>query len=252
MDASMAPLSNDEDVSSFVYVVDHEPGRTGIRMAGPTSLAPPQGTWYPRCKRVIDIVGALALLILLLPLFVVVALLIRATSPGPMLFRQRRIGQHCQPFTMYKFRSMRGDADQRVHQEAVRRYIAGEKLAGEGVRAAYKLANDSRITPVGAILRKTSIDELPQLFNVLCGHMSLVGPRPALAYEVVRYSPEEFLRLSVPQGMTGLWQVKGRGRVTWQEALALDVTYVHSCSFATDCKILLLTIPTLIFARGGA
>lgn len=250
----MAPLS-DEDASPFLLAgeqVEHRVGRTAIRVAGAIGLAPAQRAWYPRCKRVIDVAGALVLLILLLPLFVAVALLIRVTSPGPILFRQRRMGQHCQPFTMYKFRSMRVGADPRIHQEAVSRYIAGEKLAGDGVRAAYKLANDTRVTPVGAVLRKTSIDELPQLFNVLCGHMSLVGPRPALAYEIVRYSPEEFLRLSVPQGLTGLWQVKGRGRVTWKEAVALDVEYVHSCSFTTDCKILLLTIPTLVFARGGA
>jgi lipopolysaccharide/colanic/teichoic acid biosynthesis glycosyltransferase len=146
---------------------------------------------------------------------------------------------------------MKVDADPRVHVEATLRYVRGEKLTADN-RAMYKLVRDPRITRVGAVLRKTSIDELPQLFNVLRGDMSLVGPRPPLPYEVSLYSPRERMRLSVPQGMTGLWQVKGRSRVPYKEALALDVDYVRRRSFVLDCKILLLTVPTLLFARGGA
>jgi lipopolysaccharide/colanic/teichoic acid biosynthesis glycosyltransferase len=203
-------------------------------------------------KRILDVVMAVVLLLLLLPLLGVVALLIRLTSPGPVLFRQQRVGQGGRLFIMYKFRSMVVDADPRIHEEAVNSYRLGQKLADHNPALAYKLVADPRVTRVGALLRKTSLDELPQLFNVIRGDMSLVGPRPALPYEVAGYTAHELLRLSVPQGMTGLWQVKGRSRVSYAAALGLDVEYARRCSFALDCTILLLTIPTLIFARGGA
>jgi lipopolysaccharide/colanic/teichoic acid biosynthesis glycosyltransferase len=169
-----------------------------------------------------------------------------------VLFRQQRVGQGGRLFIIYKFRSMVVDADPRVHEEAMNRYRLGQKLAEHSPALAYKLVADPRVTRVGALLRKTSLDELPQLFNVIRGDMSLVGPRPALPYEVACYTAHELLRLSVPQGMTGLWQVKGRSRVSYTEAFALDVEYARRCSFALDCTILLMTIPTLVFARGGA
>lgn len=215
-------------------------------------LAFPAGTWYPRLKRAMDVVIAVVLVIALLPLMGVVALLIRLTSPGPALFRQERVKQGGRSFTMYKFRSMTVDADPRIHEEAARHYARGEKLTADNPVMHYKLVGDPRVTRVGAVLRKTSIDELPQLFNVIRGDMSLVGPRPPLPYEAALYAPRERLRLSVPQGMTGLWQVKGRSRVPYKEALALDVEYARRRSLALDCKIILLTIPTLLFARGGA
>lgn len=215
-------------------------------------LAFPAGPWYPRLKRAMDVVIAVVLVIALLPLMGVVALLIRLTSPGPALFRQERIKQGGRSFTMYKFRSMTVDADPRIHEEAAHHFARGEKLTADNPVMHYKLVGDPRVTRVGAVLRKTSIDELPQLFNVIRGDMSLVGPRPPLPYEAALYSPRERRRLSVPQGMTGLWQVKGRSRVPYKEALALDVEYARRCSFALDCKIILLTVPTLLFARGGA
>jgi lipopolysaccharide/colanic/teichoic acid biosynthesis glycosyltransferase len=168
------------------------------------------------------------------------------------LFRQQRVGQGGHLFIICKFRSMVVDADPRVHEEAVNSYRLGQKLAEHSPALAYKLVTDPRVTRVGALLRKTSLDELPQLFNVIRGDMSLIGPRPALPYEVACYTAHELRRLSVPQGMTGLWQVKGRSRVSYAEALALDVEYARRCSFVLDCTILLLTIPTLVFARGGA
>jgi lipopolysaccharide/colanic/teichoic acid biosynthesis glycosyltransferase len=131
----------------------------------------------------------------------------------------------------------------------VNSYRLGQKLAEHSPALAYKLVADPRVTRVGALLRKTSLDELPQLFNVIRGDMSLVGPRPALPYEVACYTAHELLRLSVPQGMTGLWQVKGRSRLSYTEAFALDVAYARRCSFALDCTILLMTIPTLASAR---
>jgi lipopolysaccharide/colanic/teichoic acid biosynthesis glycosyltransferase len=199
-----------------------------------------------------DMVIAVVLVIVLLPLLFAVALLIQLTSPGRALFRQERIKQDGASFTMYKFRSMRVDADPQVHLEAIQRYFDGAQLARDDPGLNYKLTQDNRITRVGVFLRRTSIDELPQLFNVIRGDMSLVGPRPALPYEVARYSERDLLRLAVPQGMTGLWQVKGRSCMSYEEALALDVEYAQACSWLLDCKILLLTIPTLLLARGGA
>jgi lipopolysaccharide/colanic/teichoic acid biosynthesis glycosyltransferase len=232
----------------------------GLSIAGAayqqdTVLVPgtsPARTSYVRMKRILDVVIAVVLLLLLLPLLGVVALVIRLTSPGPVLFRQQRVGQGGRLFIMYKFRSMVVDADPRVHEEAAKSYRLGQTLAEHSPALAYKLVGDPRVTRLGALLRKTSVDELPQLFNVIRGDMSLIGPRPALPYEVACYTAHELLRLSVPQGMTGLWQVKGRSHVSYAEALALDVEYARLCSFALDCKILLLTIPTLVFARGGA
>lgn len=215
-------------------------------------VAYPTRSVYPYAKRTLDVVAAAVLMVLLLPLIIVTALLVRFTSPGPVLFRQQRVGRHERPFTMYKFRSMIADADPRVHEEAIARYFQGEELAQGDQRVRYKLVSDPRITPLGRILRKTSIDELPQLFNVLRGDMSLVGPRPPLPYEVAHYSSYERVRLTVPQGLTGLWQVKGRSRLSRHDAFALDVEYARTCSFALDCKILLLTVPTLLFAVGGA
>ena len=208
-------------------------------------------SFYPWAKRAFDLAIALLLVVLLLPLLLAVVVLVRATSEGPAIFRQERIAKDGRPFILYKFRSMTVDADPRIHQAAIERYIRGDELAADDHTFRFKLASDPRVTRVGAVLRKTSIDELPQLFNVIRGDMSLVGPRPALSYEIARYSQEALVRLSVPQGITGLWQVRGRSRVTWDEAIALDIAYVARRSFIMDCKILFLTIPAVIFGRGG-
>lgn len=217
-----------------------------------TDLVQPASVLYSATKRLVDLFAALLLVIILLPALLLIGITVRMSSPGPILFRQARVGKDGRTFTLYKFRSMRADADPHVHEEAVARYFDGECIATGNSKAPYKLVHDSRITPFGSLLRKTSLDELPQLFNVIRGDMAIVGPRPALGYEVARYSDRELLRLAVPQGMTGLWQVKGRGRMGCREALALDLEYVRRRSLWLDLQIVLLTIPTVVLRCGAA
>ncbi len=196
-------------------------------------------------KRVIDVAGSLVGLFLFAPLFTVIILAIKLTSKGPVLFRQTRIGQYGVPFTFIKFRSMQVNNDSAVHKEYVRQLIAGQaenQASGESGDVVYKLTGDSRITPVGRFLRRTSLDELPQLLNVLVGDMSLVGPRPPIAYEVEAYDVWHRSRLlEAKPGITGLWQVNGRSRVTFDEMVRLDLRYARTWSPWLDIKILLLT-----------
>ena len=206
-------------------------------------------------KRLIDVLGSLLLLALLSPVFLVVAAAIKLTSRGPVLFQQKRIGQLGTPFTFLKFRSMYTNNDSSEHKEYVRQLIAGqaEKKAangsGEGV---FKLTNDPRITPVGRILRRSSLDELPQLINVLRGEMSLVGPRPPVPYEVEAYATWHRRRLlEAKPGITGLWQVEGRSRVEFDDMVRLDLRYARDCSPLLDLKILLQT-PKAVMSGDGA
>jgi lipopolysaccharide/colanic/teichoic acid biosynthesis glycosyltransferase len=206
-------------------------------------------------KRVMDIVGSTLALIICSPLFVLAALAIKVTSKGPVLFRQQRVGQHGRRFTFLKFRSMRIVNDSSVHREYVTKLIAGqadrEVAAGDGA-AVYKLTNDSRITRVGKVLRRTSLDELPQLLNVLNGEMSLVGPRPAIPYELAAYETWHRRRvLEVKPGITGSWQVNGRSRVKFDEMVRLDLQYARYWSPWTDISILLRT-PRAVFKGDGA
>jgi lipopolysaccharide/colanic/teichoic acid biosynthesis glycosyltransferase len=196
-------------------------------------------------KRTIDVVGSALLLILLFPLFVVIAAAVKATSRGPVFFRQQRVGQYGRRFTFLKFRSMRDRNDQSVHMQYVQQMIAGnaERVSaekdGEGV---YKLVADPRITRVGKFLRRTSLDELPQFFNVLKGDMSLVGPRPPIPYELAAYQTWHRRRvLDVKPGITGLWQVTGRSRVSFDEMVRLDLHYAKFWSPWLDLKILMRT-----------
>ena len=195
-------------------------------------------------KRLIDLTGASVLLMILMPLFLAIALAVKATSRGPLLFRQERVGQNGRPFIFFKFRSMYVNNDDREHREYVSRLIAGQAqavLPRGGSQSVYKLANDSRITPLGKFLRRASLDELPQLFNVLLGDMALVGPRPPLPYELAICQPWHHRRLLVKPGMTGLWQVKGRSRVSFEEMVRMDLHYARTWSPWLDLKILLLT-----------
>jgi lipopolysaccharide/colanic/teichoic acid biosynthesis glycosyltransferase len=198
-----------------------------------------------RLSRLIDVVGALVLLTLLGPPMLLIAALVRLTSPGPALFRQARVGYRQRPFVMLKFRSMYVDCPDAVHRDYVRRMLAGEdpREAGTGM---YKLARDRRITPLGRFLRATSLDELPQLINVLRGEMALVGPRPALAWEVELYQPHHYERFDAVPGITGLWQVSGRSRLTMTEALELDVEYVRRRTLVLDLWILVHTLPAVL------
>jgi exopolysaccharide biosynthesis polyprenyl glycosylphosphotransferase len=195
-------------------------------------------------KRVLDVVGALVLLILLAPLLLLIALAVRLDSPGPALFRQTRAGRHGRPFQMLKFRSMYVDADERVHAAYMRERIRhGLPL--------FKLQHDPRITRVGRWLRATSLDELPQLINVLRGEMSLVGPRPALPYEVELYDDQVRRRLEVLPGITGLAQVCSRGRGTLSEYTRYDLEYVERRSLWLDLWILARTIPAVLRREGA-
>lgn len=171
----------------------------------------------------------------------VIAALIRLDSPGPRLFRQERIGQDGKPFVMLKFRSMYHGSSTEQHRQAVSDWFAGTPGP-----SGYKSDHDPRVTRVGRVLRALSLDELPQLFNVVKGDMSLVGPRPSLAYERAEYCDWYFEREAVPPGMTGLWQVSGRERLSAAEMVALDVKYVRTCSPWLDLKVLARTVPTVL------
>jgi len=197
--------------------------------------------FYYRAKRMMDIAGALLGLILFAPLFVIVAILIKLESPrGPVFFRQTRIGKDGKPFLMYKFRSMVPDAEAKLPELLSRNEIEG---------AMFKIKDDPRITRVGRIIRKTSIDELPQLINVLKGEMSLVGPRPPLPREVEQYTEYDKLRLTVPGGCTGLWQVSGRNRLNFRQMVELDLEYIRNQSIAQDLKIIFKTFKLLLGAK---
>jgi lipopolysaccharide/colanic/teichoic acid biosynthesis glycosyltransferase len=200
--------------------------------------------------RLLDVSIAGLLLVSLAPLMAVLALLVRATSPGPALFRQTRIGYLEKPFVIFKFRTMYDKSDDRVHREYVSRMLLDRQHAQRGPNGLFKLGQDPRITRIGHFLRRTSLDELPQLINVLRGEMALVGPRPALPWEVKLYTQEHRIRFQVKPGMTGLWQVRGRSRLDMNEALDLDMQYVQRCSLALNLWILAMTLPALF--RGGA
>lgn len=196
-------------------------------------------------KRAMDIAVASLLLLIFLPACLLIAFAIKITSKGPVLFRQERVGQYGRRFRFLKFRSMYVNSDSRVHQEYVEKLIAGnvERVSAScNGQAVYKLANDKRITPLGRFLRQTSLDELPQFVNVICGEMSLVGPRPPLPYELAAYQTWHRGRLlQVKPGITGLWQVTGRSRVGFDEMVRLDLQYATSWTPWLDIKILFLT-----------
>lgn len=206
-------------------------------------------------KRVIDIMGSGALLLLFGPVLAAIAIAIKLTSKGPVIFRQERLGQFGARFKCLKFRTMYTNNDPKIHQEFVQKFIAGQKDAknGSGENAAvFKITNDPRVTAVGRFLRKTSLDEFPQFWNVLCGEMSLVGPRPPVPYEFQVYDTWHRRRvLEVKPGVTGLWQVSGRSRTSFDDMVRLDVRYSQSWSLGLDIKILLAT-PRAVLGGDGA
>jgi lipopolysaccharide/colanic/teichoic acid biosynthesis glycosyltransferase len=203
-----------------------------------------------RGKRVLDLAVTCPLLLLSAPLMIGVTVLIRLTSRGPALIRQIRIGQNERPFTMFKFRTMYRDADDAPLRQMNIRELLGdpEPATSDGV---FKLEADQRITKVGRLLRRFSVDELPQLFNVLRGEMSLVGPRPSLPWEVELFTPEQRRRHECPPGITGLWQVSGRNRLSMPEMLALDLVYTRSRSLRLDLWILWRTPRAVLFDRAA-
>jgi lipopolysaccharide/colanic/teichoic acid biosynthesis glycosyltransferase len=206
-------------------------------------------------KRVIDVLASTVLLILLLPVFAAIAAAIKLTSQGPVLFRQERMGQFGKRFQFLKFRSMYLNNAPTIHQEYVREFIAGKNTAKPSdskQSTVYKITNDPRVTPVGRFLRKTSLDELPQFWNVLIGEMSLVGPRPPVPYEYAVYEHWHRRRvLEVQPGITGLWQVSGRSRTTFDEMVRLDLRYATTWSLWLDFKILLATPKAVLSSKGA-
>jgi len=204
-------------------------------------------------KRMLDIVGSLALLIVLSPVLALIAVLVKLTSSGPVFFRQDRVGASLKPFTMLKFRTMRVDADHEMHRQFVTEFInAGADASPTADNGLFKIVNDPRVTSVGGALRKSSLDELPQLWNVLRGDMSLVGPRPPLSYEVEQYKRWHYRRvLEAKPGITGLWQVAGRSQTNFDDMVRLDLHYVQNQSAWTDIKILLATPRAVISGKGA-
>jgi lipopolysaccharide/colanic/teichoic acid biosynthesis glycosyltransferase len=217
--------------------------------AGSAPPGPPTrvvGSW---AKRSLDIIVSGLLILALWPVWLVVAILIRREDNGPVLFHQQRVGLGGRHFEMLKFRSMRVGGDDSALRELVEDALSGQRA--QATNGSFKLEADPRITRVGRVLRATSLDELPQLFNVLRGEMSLVGPRPALQWEMERFPPKFHRRTHVPPGMTGLWQVSGRSRVDTVRMLQYDLEYVDRSSFWLDVSILCRTIPTVVRGDGA-
>ncbi len=211
--------------------------------------------WQLVIKRLIDIAGALFALIIFSPLMLLIAAAIKFTSKGPLLFKQERVGYQGKKFPFLKFRSMYTDCDESFHREYVKKLIQGkhnEINMGSDDQPCYKIKNDPRITPLGRLLRKSSMDELPQFFNVLMGHMSLVGPRPPIPYELANYQNWHMKRiLDVKPGITGLWQVKGRSLTTFDEMVRMDLHYVKNWDLWLDIKILFSTVKVVLTGRGA-
>lgn len=218
-------------------------------LAPRNSLSKP-GRGREAAKRALDVVLALALLAVSAPVLLLLWCLVRLTSAGPAFFRQERIGLGMKPFTMLKLRSMYVDNDDRMHRAYVARMLSADEQVTAPNSMLFKLVADPRITPLGRWLRKTSLDELPQLINVVRGDMSLVGPRPMLPWEAELLSAPYRRRFAVKPGITGLWQVSGRSRLSMRTALELDVEYVQRRSIVLDLSILVRTVPALF--RGGA
>ena len=222
-------------------------------------LPVPRQIWgYDPTKRALDIVVSAMALVALTPLFLLFAALIKLTSPGPVFFRSQRVGEGGHIFTMLKFRSMRSDADPRLHKKQYMEFLAGRggngkvsQSTAEGAqpKSGWFRSDDPRVTTVGAFIRRTSVDELPQLFNVLRGEMSLVGPRPPIPYEVRHYEPDHLVRLAVCPGLTGIWQVYGRNKVPFDIMVYMDQWYIENRSLYLDVKLMILTVPVVLLAH---
>jgi lipopolysaccharide/colanic/teichoic acid biosynthesis glycosyltransferase len=202
--------------------------------------------------RAIDLVIAPILLVLLSPLLVAIAIAIKIDSRGPVLFSQRRLGRGMTLFTVQKFRTMKQGVSQDIHREFVIGLIAGEEPERVDGKPQFKLSVDPRVTRLGRFLRRSSLDELPQLWNVLRGQMSLVGPRPAIAYEVEHYPASWLARFRVKPGVTGLWQVSGRSELTMADMVRLDIEYAERRTAWLNLSILLRTIPVVLLGRGAS
>ena len=231
--------------------------RASATMLGGLPLAnlqpSPQRGWKLQGKRIFDVALSLLGGLILLPMLAAVAIVIKLTSAGPVLYQQKRIGRHGKEFTLYKFRSMVANNDDQAHRKYMEAMIKGNQPAAfeAGGQKVYKLVNDPRVTSIGRLLRATSLDEFPQLLNVIKGDMSLVGPRPCLPYEWDLYEDWQRNRLDVLPGITGLWQVSGRSRVPFEEMVLLDLHYIANWSLSLDLALLLRTVPVVFCGSGG-
>ena len=221
-----------------------------------------QSAVYFACKRCLDVVIAAAALGLLAPFLVLIGLWIVIDSPGPAVFIQRRVGAKRRSvdgqvvwdvteFSVYKFRSMTHKADQGLHREYIKAFVEGRVEGSSDAGSRFKLMDDPRVTRVGSYLRRTSVDEVPQLLNVLKGDMSLVGPRPVPTYEVAEYKESHYERLAAQPGITGIWQVAGRCQVPFEQMVRMDIEYVRTKSLWLDLRLLLLTVPAVLSGRGA-
>jgi lipopolysaccharide/colanic/teichoic acid biosynthesis glycosyltransferase len=241
-----------------------------VRLRESTTRTPAireHGRLHYGVKRTLDLVGASLGLLVLLPLLVICALLIKIESRGPVIFVQSRVGARqrarrdrapdestweLRPFRFYKFRTMVHNADPTIHETHIRDFVTGQPIDSGVPGARFKLASDPRVTRIGMVLRRTSLDEVPQLFNVLRGQMSLVGPRPVPIYEAALYADHHLARFRAKPGITGLWQVNGRSDVSFDEMMQLDLAYVQHESILLDLKILIRTGPAVLRGRGAA
>ena len=246
----LALLKNGKSVHIIPSLLDTRLFRQSLGdVAGIPVLSVSKGELSPiqsAVKRTVDFAGCAILLVVLSPLIGAIALVVRRTSPGPALFRQKRLGLKGEPFTLYKFRTMRSDAEQILKSSPA--------LYEKYVQNNFKLpkGEDPRLTPLGKFLRATSLDELPQLFNVLIGEMSLVGPRPIVPHEAVQYGDSGTLFMSAKPGMTGHWQVSGRSEIAeYRKRVELDLEYIRDQSLGKDIEILLRTVPAVLRRRGA-
>lgn len=224
-------------------------------LVSPVGIRFRERMWVERAvKRLIDLGASVLIVAIGLPFFLAIALLIKLTSKGPVFFSQQRVGEGGEVFTLFKFRTMRQNADDSIHREFTRSFIEGRmsnSSLDEKAPSVYKLTNDPRVTAVGNFLRKTSLDEFPQFINILKGDMTIVGPRPPLQYELEHYEEWHKLRLKVKPGLTGLWQVSGRSSVPFNEMVKLDLYYIEHWSLLMDFRIMMRTIPVMLFGSGG-
>ncbi|HJR59560.1 MAG TPA: sugar transferase [Vicinamibacterales bacterium] len=252
-----ASAADGVQIDWYVHSAPGAEGTLGLSDADPflddLRSAEERRTVLDGLKRALDVLGSLTLLVLLAPVLLVLAALVKLTSRGPILFRQVRVGQLAKPFIMLKFRTMQVDNDSGLHRHFVTQFIkSSEQLKQPGADPFFKIRNDPRVTPIGHLLRRTSLDELPQLWNVLRGDMSLVGPRPPLRYELEAYRPWHWRRvLEAKPGITGLWQVTGRSRTTFDEMVRLDLRYVRTRNLWTDVRILLATPRAVVTGKGA-
>ena len=227
------------------YTVPNEPEPLRLRVGNC------EYPWWQSCaKRAVDIVSSLFVMTIGAPLFIFLAAAVKFSSPGPIFFRQVRIGKDGEPFVFYKFRSMRHNNDDAAHRDFAREFINGESAESRD-RTVFKMVRDPRITAIGRFLRRSSLDELPQFYNVLRGEMSLVGPRPPISYELDHYQDWHRDRLKVKPGLTGLWQVSGRSGVGFDEMVMLELYYIGHWNLKLDLKIMARTLPVMVKGEGA-